>query len=214
MTDYLTEQEQVELLKKWIKQYSPVVILGVALAIITSLGMQWWHNRQIKTYTHASHIYDEMLNFKAQNNLASSLTQAERLITRYPNTIYAPLASLFKASAAIKNQQFKQAEADLNWAIEHSQSNAFTWLAKLRLARVLIAEANSTAALKLLEHHFPTAFNPLRYELQGDAYLQTKQLDKARSAYQAALKSLPNAASARPLLLMKFQSLANAKPVA
>ncbi len=46
MTEYLTEQEQVELLKNWIKQYSLVILAGVLIAAIGISGWRYWQQRQ------------------------------------------------------------------------------------------------------------------------------------------------------------------------
>ena len=47
MTEYLTEQEQIELLKTWIKQYSLVIILTAwSFAIVAITGWRYWQQRQ------------------------------------------------------------------------------------------------------------------------------------------------------------------------
>lgn len=78
MTEYLTEQEQIELLKSWIKQYSLVIILGVAIASAIIFGWRYYQQRHNKTLDHASVIYDQMLTMRAQNDNDKALAQANR----------------------------------------------------------------------------------------------------------------------------------------
>ena len=77
LTEYLTEQEQIELLKAWIKQYSLVILAGVLIAVITISGWRYWQQRQNKILSHASAVYDEMLTMRAQNDGTVTLIQAQ-----------------------------------------------------------------------------------------------------------------------------------------
>jgi len=45
-------------------------------------------------------------------------------------------------------------------------------------------------------------------EIRGDAYFAKNDKKAARQAYHQALKALPNAEANRPLLQMKYDSLA------
>ena len=94
MTEYMTEQEQIELLKNWIKQYGLVILTGVALAILAMTGWRYWQQREFRINSHASAVYDEMLTMRAQNNLQATEIQAEKLFTHYPKTTYSQFAAL------------------------------------------------------------------------------------------------------------------------
>ena len=71
-----------------------------------------------------------------------------------------------------------------------------------------LQKTNPKTRLKTLKTVDDNSFNGLTDEVKGDAYLAMKNTDKAREAYQQALKELPNAESIRPLLQMKFDNLA------
>ncbi|HEX4045308.1 MAG TPA: tetratricopeptide repeat protein [Gammaproteobacteria bacterium] len=207
MTEYLTEQEQIEVLKKWLKQYSLVILAGVALAVIAVMGWRYWQERQAKILNHASVLYDGMLNQSALNHPDEAAAKAKKLINKYPKTVYSQFAAFMLAKDAAMNKDYATANKQLTWVIDHSNISAFRQIARIRLAQVMLANHQPEAALKTLEKVEDKSFNGLIYEMKGDAYLALKNLPSARQAYQQALTDLPNAEGIRPLLQMKYDNL-------
>lgn len=211
MTEYLTEQEQIELLKNWVKQYSLVILAGVLIAVACISGWRYWQQRQTKIISHASSVYDELLTKRAQNDAAGTQAQAQKLFTHYSNTTYGPMAALMLARDAIIKKDYATGETHLNWALDHTRSS-MREITRIRLARVYIAENKAEAALDLLKEVDDKNFAGLIDEVRGDAYLALKKPALARQAYQEALTKLPNAEVIRPLLQMKFDNLASVAP--
>lgn len=209
LTDYLTEQEQIQQLKSWIKQYGPTILGGVLLALALTYGWHYWQNYQNRIMTHASLIYDEMLGMRAQDNADGSTTQAKKLISDYPKTPYASMAALLLAREAVKKNNYAEAISRLNWVIDHSKSKSLREIARLRIARILVAEQKPSEALNLLKIIDDNDYAGLADETKGDAYLAMNDQPSARQAYASALKKLPQAQSTRPLLQMKYDNLAN-----
>ena len=209
MTDYLTEQEQIELLKNWIKQYALVILAGIAIAFITIYSWRYWQERQNKILTHASAVYDEMLTNRAQNDENATLIQAQKLFTHYANTPYGQLAALMLARDAIRKNNYSEAEKNLRWVIKKSSVPSIRQIARLRLGRLFITEQKSDEALHILKKVEDKNFNGLIDEVRGDAYLAQKNNAMAQNAYQNALKELPNAEVVRPLLQMKYDNVAS-----
>lgn len=207
MTDYLTEQEQIELLKNWIKQYSLVILAGVAIAALTITGWRYWQQRQAKILSHASAVYDEMLTKRAQNDPAQTLVQAQKLFNRYSKTIYGQMAAIMLARDAVIKKNYPEAEKHLSWVLNKSDVASLRQIARIRLGRVYIAENKPEEALKVLKKVEDATFNGLTDEVRGDAYLAMKDVDKARDAYQQALLALPQAEEIRPLLQIKYDNL-------
>jgi predicted negative regulator of RcsB-dependent stress response len=212
LTDYLTEQEQIEILKKWIKQYSLVILTGVVIAMVCITGWRYWQQRQAKILSHASAVYDEMLTKRAQNDASATLVQAQKLFSHYSQTTYGQMAAFMLARDAVVKKNYPEAEKHLNWVLDHSSIASIRQIARIRLARLLIAEHKPDAALKVLEKVEDKYFNGLTDEVRGDAYLTMKDTVKARLAYQQALADLPNAEVIRPLLQMKYDNLATTNP--
>lgn len=208
MTEYLTEQEQIELLKQWIKQYGLVILAGLVISLITITGWRYWQSRQIRILHHASAVYDEMLTARAQSDAQATHTQADKLFTHYTSTTYAQMAALMLARDAVYQKNYKEAEKQLQWVIDHSKYTSFRQIARIRLARIYINDERAQMGYDLLETVDDTSFNGLTNEVRGDALLAMKQPNKAREAYAKALEDLPNAEVIRPLLQMKYDNLA------
>jgi predicted negative regulator of RcsB-dependent stress response len=208
LTEYLTEQEQIELLKAWIKQYSLVILAGVLIAVITISGWRYWQQRQNKILSHASAVYDEMLTMRAQNDGTVTLIQAQKLFNHYPQTTYGKIAAFMLARDAILKKNYPEAEKQFNWVIDNSKINSIRQIARIRLARVFIAEKKPKDAVNELQTVEDKSFDGLTDEVRGDAYLAMNNTEMARQSYQHALAELPNADVIRPLLRMKYDNLA------
>lgn len=207
----MTEQEQIAILKSWIKQYSLVILAGVLIAVATISGWRYWQQRQYNILSHASAIYDEMLTSRAQNDSTATLAHAEKLLEHYPQTTYGQMAALMLARAAITKQDYPQAEKQLNWVLDRSNIPSMRQIARIRLARVQIATQRANEALKELNTVDDKSFNGLIDEVRGDAYLALKDKARARIAYKQALAELPNAEVIRPILRMKYDNLATSQ---
>ncbi len=204
----MTEQEQIELLKNWIKQYSLVILAGVVIAIIAITGSRYWQQRQNKILSHASAIYDEMLTRRAQNDAETTLVQAQKLYTHYPKTVYGQMAAFMLARDSVVKKNYPEAQKYLYWVLDHSSLSSIQQIARIRLARLFIAENNPQKAIEILQVINNKSFDGLVDEVKGDAYLKMNHVEMAHSSYQQALSELPNAESIRPLLQMKYDNLA------
>lgn len=214
MTEYLTEQEQIQQLKTWAKQYGPTIVLGIVLALLMSTGWRYWQNYQNKVLMHASSVYDEMLSLRAQNNEDGALVQAKKILAHYRKTPYADMASLLLARDAVLKNDYPEAIKQLTWVIDHSKNHSMQEIARLRIARILISEQKPDEALALLKKINDKNYKGLIDEVRGDAYLIKQDPEAARTAYQLALQELPNAEVTRPILEMKYANLTTVNPKA
>lgn len=209
MTELLTEQEQVEQLKKWLRLYGIPAILGILAGIAIFYSWNYYQSYHARILSHASRVYDEMLTDRAQNNMQNTTVQAEKLFSHYPSTPYSDMAALMLAREAATTKNYPEAAKQLTWVMEHGHSASIRQIARLRLARLSLAEQKPDEALSLLKKVDDKAFSGLIDEVLGDAYLAKKQISEARDAYQRAFQELPNSEEIRPLLEMKLNNLAN-----
>jgi predicted negative regulator of RcsB-dependent stress response len=210
LTDYLTEQEQIQQIKTWLKQYGPTIVLGILLALIMTTGWRYWQNYHNKMLMHASGIYDEMLALRAQNNASGASVQAQKLLTRYPKTPYADIASLLLARDAAVKKNYPDAIQKLTHIVDECKNPSLRQIARIRIARILLTEKKPDAALNLLKELDDNNYMGLVDEVRGDAYVIKKDFAAARKAYLIALQELPNAEVTRPMLEMKYTALAAA----
>lgn len=211
LTEYLTEQEQIQQLKNWVKQYGLTILAGILLALIASSGWRYYQNYRNKVLLHASAVYDEMLTLRAQNNMDGATVQATKLISHYPKSPYAQMASFMLARDAIIKKNYPEAIDHLNWVIDHSKNHSIQEIARIRIARIQITDNKPELALETLKPLNDKNFAGLVDEVRGDAYLALKNTAAARKAYELALQELPNAETNRPILEMKYDNLATVK---
>jgi len=205
---YASEAEQIESLKKIWREYGVAIVVGVLLALLVSFGWRYYQHRREHNLEHASMRYEQLLTNVVNGNTQAVEIQANRLITRYPHTPYAEFAALQLARQDVYVWNLADAENKLRWVIKHGDNVALREIARIRLARVLLAENQPQQALDLLKQTDDTAYAAAAREVEGDALLALGKPDEARTAYQNALKAFPGFEVIRPLLQMKLDDLA------
>lgn len=213
MTELLTEQEQIQQLKSWVKQYGLTILAGVLIALALTTGWQYYQNYRNKNLMHASSVYDEMLTLRAQNNTDAALIQANKLLSHYPKSPYAQMAAFMLSRDAVMKKDYAGAITQLNWIIDHSHNDSIKAIARIRIARIQLADKKPDDALATLKSVDDKNFLGMIDEVRGDAYLAKNDKASARSAYELALKELPNAEITRPILEMKYDNLATLQSV-
>lgn len=206
MEVYSTEQEQIALLKKWLKTYAPPAILGIIIAVGIGFGWRHWQNANIQTTEAASVVYVNMVGATLDHLDSEAALMANTLIEKYSKTPYAQFASLLLAKQAAENGVYNEASKRLNWVIQKTDVPAIKQIAKIRLAKIEIAENNPEVALDLLNTIDDQAYLGMIDETRGDAYKALKKTAQAKAAYLAAENALPP--SADTLIQMKLANLA------
>ncbi len=214
MTEYLTEQEQVDQLKKMFRVYGIPALFGILVGILIFYGWNYYQSYRARILSHASRVYDEMLADRSRNNVQETQVQAQKLFNHYASTPYGDMAALMLARQAVNKKDYAEADKQLTWVMKHGHNASIQQIARLRLARLLIAEQKPDEAIHKLQTIKDKSFISLIDEVLGDAYLAKDQVPEAREAYQRALRELPHSEEIRPLLEMKLNNLATAGQVA
>jgi predicted negative regulator of RcsB-dependent stress response len=210
----MTEQEQVEQLKNWVKQYGLTVLAGIVMACVLLFALHSWQRYHTRQYLHASGIFDEMLAYKAQNKPAEANVQANRIIDHYPRTPYAQMAAFLLAKEAVANKNYTESIQQLEWVIKHSNTLLIIQLAKIRIARIQVLQKKPEAALVTLNQITDKGFRGLADTVRGDIYVNTNDSQKAKQFYQLALQELPqDETTLRPLIQMKIDNLTTVSDV-
>ena len=203
----LEEQEQVDALKDWWKQYGNKALIALTLFVLGVAGFSGWQGYQARQTSEAAALFDLLRKELAANDVKKIRDVGGQLIDKYPRTVYATDAAMIVAKANFESGDAKSAKAQYQWVIGHAKQAQSKDLARLRLAVVLLDEKNFTDALKHLEGAHDEAFDPLFNDLRGDVYsLQGKSQD-ARLAYQAALGALPKDNPFKNYVQLKLDAL-------
>ncbi len=204
MVEYYNADDEAQVVKAWLKKYTSSIILGLILGIALFYGIQYWMAKRVVTAEKAATAYFMLLNSTGLPNNPQTILLATDIVKNYPKTPYASMAQLFLAQISVNAQQYDKAETQLQWVIGQSKVDAFKQLARLRLARIFLFQNDIDAAQNTLKVVDDKAYLPLIETVRGDIFMAQKQFDKARSAYQTALKGAESFEGLNSRLQMKL----------
>ncbi len=211
MEIYDTEEEQVEALKRWWKENSQSVIIGLVLGLSAILGWNYWQEHKKSQAEQASALYGQLLKALAADNKDSATKLAERLQTQFSGTGYAAYSAFLEAKLKVRQGDNVGAKQLLE-KIAAMPNKELGNLAKIRLVRLMLATKEYEQGLKLINGIDPASsvgFSNHYDELVGDLYVALDRLDQARTSYQNALRN----GHQSPLLQMKIDDLTASEKV-
>jgi len=201
------EQEELEKLKAWWKNYGNALIFGVLLGAAVLVGFRYGTQAMEQRRQDASMLYNQLVLDMRSKKTDDARKAGESLINDYSATPYAGMAGLLLARLDFDAGDAKAARAHLQWVIDHAKDSATVNAARLRLARLLVGSGDKDAALALLNAKDQAGFEGEYEELRGDIYAAQGKRDEARTAYSEALKRLPPDSPYIPVLNMKLDDL-------
>ena len=207
------EQEQLDAIKAWWKQYGNL-ITWILIAILAAFSAwKFWGIYQVKQSVQASMLFEEVQKAIQEKDQTKVLRAVTDVQDKYPSTNYAQMSGLLAAKFAFDANDLKTAKLQLNWVQEHGKTDEFKALAKIRLAAVLLDEKSYDDALKLLAGDFPAEFASAVADQKGDILMAQNKTDEARAAYQLALDKSVDKNPSYQLIQLKLDALGGAKPV-
>ncbi|MCU0734365.1 MAG: tetratricopeptide repeat protein [Methylotetracoccus sp.] len=207
MEDYLTEEERLEALKRWLKENGRSVVLGVGFGAALVLGWNFWQTKQWQNAEQAGTTFQQMLTAQQNKQFDAALKLSERLIEQHGSSAYGWYGRLFAAKFKADRGELDAAKQLLKEVLAKSGEENLRLLARLRLAQVMLALQEDEEALQLIEAadtKMVAPYQALYAELKGDILLALGRHDQARTAYEQA-RSLGEKS---PLLELKIQDLA------
>ncbi|GMR07488.1 MAG: tetratricopeptide repeat protein [Gammaproteobacteria bacterium] len=207
MEGYETEDEQVEAIKKWWTEYSKSILIGLVIGAALVTGWRYYENYQHNQAATASVLFNQMLSDLQKGLEDTAQGFGIRLKEEFQRTPYAALAAMALARQAVDKEDYARAESNLVWAMEHAGQVPMVNVARLRLARVKLAQEQASEAMKLIKGVESQGFEASYATLEGDIYVAMKDVENARNAYQKALAMPDLNSTNRALVQMKLDSL-------
>jgi predicted negative regulator of RcsB-dependent stress response len=207
----LEEQEKIDELKAWWKQYGKLVVSAVVAVAIGFAGVQGWRYWQMKQSVEAGDLYAQLKQAAESGEPKKAADIAAALIDKYPRTGYATYAGLVGAKIAFDSGDNATAKTRLSWVIEHARDEGTRDVARLRLATVLLDEKQYDEAMKVLDNKPSEPFAALFADLRGDVLVAEGKISEARAAYQLALDKSDPSSALRSVVQMKRDALGDAK---
>lgn len=206
----LEEQEQIDTLKAWWKQYGNLVTWAFILALSAYAAWAGWNNYQASQAKQAATVYEELERSVTAKDNAKVQAATQTLIDKFSKTPYAALAALTAAKSAADANDLKTVKSQLNWVIDHARMPELVVLAKLRLSAVLLDEKNYDAALALVNGSNSEEFAGDFLDRRADIFVAQNKIDEARDAYQQALVKMGEKHAGRQLVQIKLDAIGGA----
>lgn len=208
MSEHLTDEEQLENLKRLWKEYGTTVIASVAVATAGYFGWNYWqHSEQLKAET-ASEYYEQLMGAVQQASPETTTETSatvqhllEQIKTTDQSSLYAAQGALLSAKQAVDAGDLERAEAELQWVVAETDQPAVRELAKLRLARVLAEKGEYDAALAAVSSEPQPGFVSEQAEVRGDVLRMSGDSAAALTAYEKALEKLASDDQQRRVVL-------------
>lgn len=214
----LQEQEQVDQLKDFWKQYGNLITWTLTIVLAGFAGWNGWNWWQREQAGKASAMFDEL-------DRAAQAADAERsgrvfadLKERFPRTAYAQQGALLAARVQAEKGQTDAALASLAWASENATEDEIRTIARLRAAGLLLDKKQYDAALTQLgaaaQNKNANEFEALLADRRGDVLLAQGKAADARKAFETAYKGLDAKLEYRQLVEAKLTALGAAPAAA
>lgn len=217
--DYLTDRDQEEALRTWWRENWAWILGGIVLGLALLGGWQYWKVNTADNASAAAQLYEDFRGALGRNELDAANRSLGTLAADHKKSPYTQQGRLLLAKKHVDEGKYAEAVPLLQAVADESQDAELAWVARLRVARLLIQEGKHDDALKLLDPEKAGAFSAQVREIRGDAQVAKGNPDAARAEYAAALTDNIDAPAAgrmtdRSLLEMKLQDVGGDKSAA
>lgn len=204
----LQEQEQLDQLKAFWRQYGNLITWALILALGAFAAWNGWQWYQREQAVKAAALYDAL-------ERSAQAKEADRIASRFGDlrdkfgrTHFAAQGALLAAKVQAEAGQADAAKVTLTWAAEHAVDDAVKALARLRLAGLLLDSQQYDEALKQLDSAAVVpAIAPLAADRRGDVLAAQGKTDEAKAAWRQAWDGLPDSLEYRRLVEAKLTAV-------
>ena len=211
----LEEQEQLDQLKHFWKQYGNIIswiLIAVLGAYAGWNAYQYWERNQA---LQAAAMYDELERVSRQGDMSKVDRAFGDMKERFGSTTYAQQSGLLVARLNFEAGKVDAAKAALAWVAEKSPDASYQAIARLRLAGILAEAKAYPDAMVQLGGNFPAEFAALVADRKGDILALQGKPQEARAEYERAYKALEERNDYRRLVEIKLNALGvDPKPAA
>jgi predicted negative regulator of RcsB-dependent stress response len=204
----LEEQEKLDAIRAWWDRYGTLCVILVFVVVASMAGWRGWQWYQDHTANQAMGYFEALersVNQPGDDAVARIKAASSTLRTDFTDSGYTSRAVLLAAAELQKRGDLDGAREQLEWLAGQNKDQAFTQLARLRLAGVLLQQKQYDAALSQLSNP-PQAFAGLYADRKGDILFAQGKKEEARQAWNQALEAL-GADPAVQLVQLKLDTL-------
>ena len=203
MSDYLTEEEQLDRLKRWWRENGTFLMVGTVLLVSGVAGWRWYQTADLADREAASDLYADYLAVGAEDRAAL----VEQVDAEIAGTSYHAFTLLHRANEAVRSGDIDAAIDALGRIVDADVREPLRDVARIRQARLHQQTGDSEAALAVLAEVRGEGFRWQVQELKGDIHLALGERGKAHEAYASALREAGDELTL-PILEMKANDTA------
>ncbi|MEN9704184.1 MAG: protein yfgM [Pseudomonadota bacterium] len=184
--DLLEDGEQWETLKAWFRENGLAIVAGALVGVLALTGWRWWQSHTEAQQLAASAEYEKMLAGLDTADLGKALGDLEKFRKEHAGSAYDTSAALEAARIHVVRNELDKAAILLREVADGGRDAQLRTVAKLRLARVQVAQGKPDDALKTLGTGEAGAFSALVAEVRGDVLQSKGDAAGALREYEAA----------------------------
>jgi predicted negative regulator of RcsB-dependent stress response len=200
-----TEEEQIEAIKRWLRENGSSIVVGIVLGLGAVFGWRGWTAYQQHRAGEGSLAFERLMAAVQAGQPAKAQEVGERILHDYGGSAYAFFSAMMLSRVELDGGDLAAARSRLEWAMRHLPEPSLEPMVRLRLAAVVLAQGQASEALQLVDRPAPPTYAAGYEELKGDIRLALGDHRQARTAYEAALAAATTADRAR--IQMKLDDL-------
>ena len=203
----LEEQEQLDQLKAFWKQYGNLVTWVLVLALGSYAAWNGWNYYLRDQGAKAGTLYDEIDRAAEKGDSERATRIFADMKERYPRAVFTQQGGLLAARVAVEKGQYDAARDNLAWVAQSGGEAEYRSIARLRLAGMLLDLKKYDEALKQLDSVDGAEFAGLANDRRGDILLAQGKGAEAQAAYLKAWTAMDPKVDYRRLIEAKLNVL-------
>jgi predicted negative regulator of RcsB-dependent stress response len=202
----LEEQEQLEQLKAFWKQWGNLITWVVTACLAVFAAWQGWNTWQRNQAVKAESLYVAMQKAVQEGDLAK-VDAVQKDLQGLSSTSFAAQGVLLAARVQFEKGKADVSKASLNWVIQEAKQAEVRDVARLRLAGVLLDEKKFDEAAHLIDAVTTPDFTALAADRRGDLLMLQNKPAEAKAQYQKAYAAMDKSVEYRRLIEAKLAQL-------
>ncbi len=203
----LEEQEQLDQLKHFWKQYGNLITWGLIVVLGAVAAWNGYHMWQRNQAVQAAAMFDEVEKVVRSGDAQKAERAFSDMKERFAKAAYTQQAGLLVAKMAYESGNTDAAKVTLNWLVDNAADKGYASVARLRLSAVLMDAKAYDDALRILGTGIADEFSALADDRKGDIYVLQGKKSEAKAEYQKAFKTFDEQSEYRRLVGVKLNAL-------
>ena len=203
----LEEQEQLDQLKHFWKQYGTIITWVLIAAMGSFAAWNFYQSYSRSQAGQASAMFDEVERAAQAGDVAKIERAFTDMKDKFGGTTYAQQAGLLAGKALFDKGNTDGAKAALTWVADKASDEGLQAIARLRLAGVLVEAKAFDDAMKQLSGSFPAEYAALVADRKGDVLALQGKKAESIAEYKKAYDGFDERTDYRRLVEVKLNAL-------